>query len=170
MLFCHIWAASLLFIFIYLITDYPVLLGRKHIFGDGWGCKWNWTGINRVEMKVAVVGGHGWNLFPCRSCSFEDLGEGNNDVMLVYYWPHLFTFSLLAGSCRRPVLKLLMGPFVMPNFGFLWQYLPIPWPETSKFPILANIPPSIRKHLARLYNICTLQVYIIKIWCESVFK
>jgi len=42
--------------------------------------------------------------------------------------------------------------------------------KTSKSPILANIPPSLRKHLVRLYHICTLQVYIIKIWRESVLK
>ena len=42
-------------------------VGRKQIFGDWWGCKQNWTGINGVEMKVAVMGGHGCNLFPCRA-------------------------------------------------------------------------------------------------------
>jgi len=42
--------------------------------------------MGRVEMKVAVTGGHGYNLSPCRSLvAFEDLGEGDNDVMLVYY-------------------------------------------------------------------------------------
>ena len=34
---------------------------------DGWGCKWNWTGMGGAEMKVAVTGGHGCNLSSCRS-------------------------------------------------------------------------------------------------------
>ena len=76
-------------------------------------------------MKVAVTGGHGYNLSPCRSVvALRILVRAT--MMLCLFITDLTCLHVhYLGSCRRPVLKLLMGPFVMPHFWYLWQYLPI---------------------------------------------
>lgn len=159
MLFCHIWAKSL---FCQLLT--ALQTGMETDFcKDGWGCKWNWTGMGGVKMKVAVTGGHGCNLSLYRSL-----------VALTMLVTVTVTLRLLAIelTClhvhywQEAGIKITHGSppscHILGLYGYIYRFQD---QKTSKSPILANIRPSIHEPLARfsqsLYGICTLQVYII---------